>query len=214
VSLFLSSVNAETIAWRVSWADCRRYCRLNSGIKMNMPIDTEGQHLSAIMTIDDCPPKTASWKYALTCVLVILGSLFAYDFKISAAPSRHHPNVLFIAVDDLRPELQCYASQVMKPRAITPHLDRLAASGILFSHAYCNQAVCGASRLSLMTGLYPEFTGERTYHVTDWRTRWPHVVTINQHFRANGYTTVGLEKYIMAPLAQVSIQPIGPSGFR
>lgn len=161
---------------------------------MKMPIDTEGQHLIAIMTIDDCPPKTASWKYALTCVLVILGSLFAYDFKISAAPSRHHPNVLFIAVDDLRPELQCYASQVMKPRAITPHLDRLAASGILFSHAYCNQAVCGASRLSLMTGLYPEFTGERTYHVTDWRTRWPHVVTINQHFRANGYTTVGLGK--------------------
>ncbi|MEM7790915.1 MAG: sulfatase-like hydrolase/transferase, partial [Verrucomicrobiota bacterium] len=63
------------------------------------------------------------------------------------------PNVLFIAVDDLRPELGCYGS-----RAITPNIDKLAASGMRFDRAYCNQAVCGASRTSLMTGLYPEYT--------------------------------------------------------
>ncbi|MEM0926378.1 MAG: sulfatase [Planctomycetota bacterium] len=104
------------------------------------------------------------------------------------------PNVLFIAVDDLRPELQCYSTPGQPNRAITPNLDKLAASGIRFTRAYCNQAVCGASRLSLMTGLYPEFTNERTYHVTDWRKRWGSVVTLNQHFTANGYKTVGLGK--------------------
>ncbi len=99
------------------------------------------------------------------------------------------PNILFIAVDDLRPELGCYGS-----RAITPHLDALASKGLVFERAYCNQAVCGASRLSLMAGLYPEHTDERTYHVTDWRQRWPNVVTLNQHLTQNGYTTVGLGK--------------------
>jgi arylsulfatase A-like enzyme len=99
------------------------------------------------------------------------------------------PNVLFIAIDDLRPELGCYGS-----RALTPNIDRLAASGLSFDRAYCNQAVCGASRVSLMTGLYPEFTGERTYHVTDWRKRWADVVTLNQHFTQSGYTTIGLGK--------------------
>lgn len=108
----------------------------------------------------------------------------------SAAPGSKAPlNVLFIAVDDLRPELGCYGS-----RALTPNIDRLASSGLSFDRAYCNQAVCGASRVSLMTGLYPEFTGERTYHVTDWRKRWSHIVTMNQHFKANGYTTIGLGK--------------------
>ena len=61
------------------------------------------------------------------------------------------PNVLFIAVDDLRPELACYGT-----RALTPNIDALAAGGMRFDRAYCNQAVCGASRVSLMTGLYPE----------------------------------------------------------
>lgn len=99
------------------------------------------------------------------------------------------PNVLFIAVDDLRPELGVYGS-----RAVTPNIDAFAATGLRFDRAYCNQAVCGASRLSLMTGLYPEFTGERSFHVTDWRKRWTDVVTLNQHFVAGGYNTVGLGK--------------------
>ena len=99
------------------------------------------------------------------------------------------PNVLFIAVDDLRPELACYGT-----RALTPNIDALAAGGLRFDRAYCNQAVCGASRVSLMTGLYPERTGERSFHVTDWRKRHADVVTMNQHFMQNGYQTVGLGK--------------------
>ncbi|MDF1823355.1 MAG: sulfatase [Verrucomicrobiales bacterium] len=99
------------------------------------------------------------------------------------------PNVLFIAVDDLRPELATYGAEVQ-----TPNLDRLAASGVRFDRAYCNQAVCGASRLSLMGGLYPTKTGEQTFHVTDWRKRHPEMLTMNQHFRANGYRTLGIGK--------------------
>ncbi len=99
------------------------------------------------------------------------------------------PNVLFIAVDDLRPELGVYGS-----RAKTPNIDRLAASGLQFNRAYCNQAVCGASRVSLMTGLYPEYTGERSAHVIGWRERHPDVVTLNQFFKQNGYITVGIGK--------------------
>jgi arylsulfatase A-like enzyme len=113
---------------------------------------------------------------------------FAVVILASLATGKQ-PNVLFIAVDDLRPELGCYGT-----RAITPHLDTLAASGLMFGHAYCNQAVCGASRLSLMSGLYPERTGERTFHVTDWRARHADVITLNQHFKANGYNTAGLGK--------------------
>jgi len=107
----------------------------------------------------------------------------------SAALAADRPNVLFIAVDDLRPELGTYGT-----RAITSNIDKLAASGVRFERAYCNQAVCGASRVSLMTGLYPEHTGERSYHVTGWRERWADTVTLNQHFLANGYNTVGLGK--------------------
>ncbi len=99
------------------------------------------------------------------------------------------PNVLFIAIDDLRPELGAYGS-----RAVTPNLDRLAAEGLRFDRAYCAQAVCGASRLSLMTSLYPEYTEERTHHVSDWRQRHPKVVTLNQLFKSNGYLTMGVGK--------------------
>lgn len=99
------------------------------------------------------------------------------------------PNVLFIAVDDLRPELATYGAAVK-----TPNLDRLAATGVRFDRAYCNQAVCGASRLSLMGGLYPTKTKEQTFHVTDWRKRHPDLLTMNQHFRENGYFVLGTGK--------------------
>jgi hypothetical protein len=63
--------------------------------------------------------------------------------------SDSQPNVLFIVVDDLRPELGCYG----KTHILSPNIDNLASNGVLFDRAYCNMPVCGASRASLMTGI-------------------------------------------------------------
>ena len=110
---------------------------------------------------------------------------------VLSCPSRTQasPNVLFIAIDDLRPELGCYGKHV-----ISPNIDKLAASGVQFNRAYCQQAVCGASRLSLMGGLYPTNTREQTFHVNGWRERHPNLLTMNQHFGMHGYQTIGMGK--------------------
>lgn len=92
------------------------------------------------------------------------------------------PNVLFISVDDLRPDIGCYGNAVVK----TPHLDRIAARGLVFERAYCQQAVCSPSRSSIMTGLRPDAT--RVYDlVTHFRAANPDVVTLPQHFKNHGY---------------------------
>tara|TARA_R110002050_G_scaffold147761_1_gene273831 strand:- start:4143 stop:5570 length:1428 start_codon:yes stop_codon:yes gene_type:complete len=95
------------------------------------------------------------------------------------------PNVLFIVVDDLRPELGCYGQRQIK----SPAIDKLAANGLTFVNAYCNVPVCGASRASLLTGIRPtsnRFVGYNTYAQDDA----PGAVSLPQHFRNNGYYTV------------------------
>ncbi|TWU62709.1 Arylsulfatase [Crateriforma conspicua] len=92
------------------------------------------------------------------------------------------PNVLFVAIDDLRPELGCYGSEI----AVTPNLDALAADGLLFNRAYCQQAICRPSRASLMTGARPETTG-LFHNYVSLRELQPNILTLSQHFIANGY---------------------------
>ncbi len=95
------------------------------------------------------------------------------------------PNVLFIAIDDLRPELGCYGS----PIAQSPHLDELAKDGMRFDRAYCQQAICSPSRASLMTGARPDQIGviENTAYFRELNTE---VVTLPQHFISQGYEAV------------------------
>ena len=126
-------------------------------------------------------------KQNLKTKLLLLFSLWFGLLAFAVADER--PNVLFIAIDDLRPELGTYGTGVK-----TPNFDRFATTGLRFDRAYCQQAVCGASRLSIMGGLYPTRTGEQTFHVKDWRKRWPRLLTMNQHFGKQGYQTVGLGK--------------------
>lgn len=101
----------------------------------------------------------------------------------------NRPNILFIAVDDLRPELGCYGNDIIK----TPYIDRLARGGVLFNRAYCQQAVCNPSRASLLTGMRPD-----SVRVWDLRVHFretvPDVVTLPQHFKDNGYYTAGIGK--------------------
>ncbi|MGB7347089.1 MAG: sulfatase [Pirellulaceae bacterium] len=92
------------------------------------------------------------------------------------------PNVLFIAIDDLRPELGCYDS----PIAVSPNLDALASGGLLFNRAYCQQAICRPSRASLMTGARPETTG-LFHNYVSLRELQPEILTLPQHFIAHGY---------------------------
>lgn len=98
-------------------------------------------------------------------------------------------NVLFIAVDDLRPELNCYGATHVK----SPNIDRLASRSTLFNQAYCQQAVCAPSRNSIMTGLRPDAMGVYDLY-TFFRNKVPEVVTIPQHFKNHGYYTERIGK--------------------
>jgi arylsulfatase A-like enzyme len=119
-------------------------------------------------------------------------------------------NVLFIAVDDLRPQLGCYGD----PLAKTPNLDRLASQGVLFNRAYCQQAVCSPSRTSLLTGRRPDTT--KIYNLEDhFRTTIPDVVTLPQHFKNSGYHTQALGKIYHGALddkASWSVPSTGVTG--
>ncbi len=109
--------------------------------------------------------------------------------KPMAAATGPKPNVLFIAVDDLRPELNCYGRDYIK----SPNIDRLAKMGMAFDRAYVQQAVCSPSRSSLMTGTRPDSTKVWDL-VTHFRVAEPNIVTIPEHFKKNGYFVQGMGK--------------------
>ena len=119
-------------------------------------------------------------------ILLLLALAFSCqpaDKSTKEPPSK--PNILFIAIDDLRPELGCYGSDIAK----TPNIDGLASQGMRFNRAYCQQAICSPSRASLMMGTRPETNGIFENY-TYFRDLHPDIATLPQHFRANGYETV------------------------
>jgi hypothetical protein len=105
------------------------------------------------------------------------------------ADAKRRPNVLFIAVDDLRADLGCYGNQAIR----SPHLDKLATRSTLFERSYCQQAVCNPSRASLLTGLRPDTLGIWNL-ATHFREKRPDIVTLPQLFKQQGYTTHGVGK--------------------
>jgi arylsulfatase A-like enzyme len=108
---------------------------------------------------------------------------------VAAETAPQKPNVLFIAVDDLRSELSCYGKDYIK----SPNIDRIAKAGMVFDRAYCQQAVCGPSRTSLITGMRPDTTKVWDL-VTHFRKAQPDVVTLQQNFKNNGYFVQGMGK--------------------
>ncbi len=128
----------------------------------------------------------------------------------SESSSTRRPNILFIAVDDLRPELHCYGAS----HIVSPNIDRLARTGVRFDMAYCMISVCGASRASLMTGIRP--TPRRfTSYLTRADKDAPGIKTMNTHFRQHGYYTVSLGKIFHVPADNAdgwSEKPWRPSG--
>jgi len=99
------------------------------------------------------------------------------------------PNILFVAVDDLRPEFGAYGFDYIK----SPNIDRIARAGVVFDRAYCQQAVCSPSRTSLMTGARPDTTKVWDLE-THFRVAIPQVVTLGQHFKQHGYFVQGMGK--------------------
>ena len=107
----------------------------------------------------------------------------------SFAQSKSKPNVLFIAIDDLKPILGCYGDKMIK----TPNIDRIAKNGTIFFANYCQQAVCGPTRASIMTGKRPDYT-----KIWDLKTKMrdmnPDILSMPQYFITQGYSTQGIGK--------------------
>ena len=109
--------------------------------------------------------------------------------RAASRAAARRPNVLFIAVDDLRPQLGCYGVPWIK----SPHLDALAARGTLFENAYCQQAVCAPTRASLLSGMRPDST--RVWDLfTPLESTRPDITTLPELFREHGYDTISLGK--------------------
>ena len=108
--------------------------------------------------------------------------------SVSAAPP-DQPNVLFMIADDLNTALSGFGHEQCK----TPNLDRLAARGVKFESMHCQYPVCGASRASLMSGLYP-YSNLTLGNTGTLRGSMPNVVTLSQTFRKNGYFAARVSK--------------------
>ena len=121
-------------------------------------------------------------KQRLPCLAVLPMTVF---LLFSSAFADSKPNVLFIAIDDLRPELGCYNNTHIK----TPFIDKFAESALVFNRAYCQVAVCGASRANLMTGILP--TQKRfVTHDTRVDKDAPNAKTLPEVFKTADYTTI------------------------
>jgi iduronate 2-sulfatase len=112
-------------------------------------------------------------------------------FAFCSCKSQTKKNVLLIIVDDLKPTLACYGNS----QIVSPNFDKLASKSVLFTNCHAQQAVCAPSRVSLMTGMRPDYT-----QVLDLKTKMrdknPNILTIPQHLKAEGYKTIGIGKVL------------------
>lgn len=129
--------------------------------------------------------KTLSYLFGLVVLTISCGQKELRDKPF---------NVLFIAVDDLRPELGCYGKDYM----YTPNIDKLAKEARVFNKAFCQQAICGPSRASILSGIYPHESGVMDFE-TSFRNKFPDLKTLPQLFKNNGYHAYGVGKIYHHP---------------
>jgi iduronate 2-sulfatase len=120
----------------------------------------------------------------LNMILIGLATL-----PVLAQAKENKPNVLFIAVDDLKPLIGAYGDKI----SVTPGLDRLAREGIAFQNCYVQQAISAATRASLLTGMRPDKTKVWDL-VTDFRQVNTNAVSLPEYFIKNGYETAATGK--------------------
>src|SRR6476659_2456676 len=115
---------------------------------------------------------------------------FAPAAIVRAAPPKR--NILFLAIDDMNDWIGCLHGH---PNTITPNLDRQAARGVNFTSAHCAAPLCNPARSAMMTGRRPSSTGVYTNNQPYAGSKaLKGVVTMNQHFKNNGYLTLGCGK--------------------
>lgn len=134
-------------------------------------------------------PQCRAFFTRMACSSAMLAVMVAGLAAFAAPEAPPKPNILFIAIDDLRPELGCYGKSYVH----SPNIDRLASAGIAFNHAYCQEATCSPSRTAVLTGLRPD-TSKVWDLVTSFRKAQPDVVTLGQQFMRNGYFVQGFSK--------------------
>ena len=175
----LQSLLLEHLAWRRHWASHH-----SMEIRRPMP---------RLLQIFDAPMHP--WRNLPPLIALLFGCAGpAIPAARGTEQEQVRPNVLFIAVDDLRPELGCYGVTEIH----TPNIDALSKSGVQFNRAYCQLAVCNPSRVSLMTGLRPD--SSRVWDlITRFRETVPDVVTLPQHFMKHGYTALSFGKIFHNP---------------
>ena len=127
--------------------------------------------------------------YFAVLVMTVITSCAGNTKPGEKKPGEKPKNILFIAVDDLKPLLGSYGDTII----LTPHMDELASQGFVFTNSHCQQAVCAPSRASLLTGKRPDYT-----QVWDLKTlirdKNPDIVTMPQYFKQKGYLTAATGK--------------------
>ena len=121
-------------------------------------------------------------KFSLTSLIALVA--------LCATVFGQKKNVLFIAVDDLRPELGAYGIDFVK----TPNIDKLASQSIVFERAYCQVALCSPSRTSLLTGRRPDTNHVWRISADEYWRNYTNATTIPQYFKENGYVSAGMGK--------------------
>ena len=153
-----------------------------------------------------CPALYRRNTYQCTVIKLMLFLVsFAWSVggvDLHGSKESQRPNVLFIAVDDLRMDLGCYGNS----HVITPNLDRLASEGVRFTRAYCQQAVCNPSRASALTGLRPDTLKVWDLH-THFREYLPEVETLPAFFKRHGYRTRSIGKVFHNDTRRVEGRP-------
>jgi arylsulfatase A-like enzyme len=134
---------------------------------------------------------------------IILLAMTTTLAAVAQKKSASKPNILFIAVDDLKPILGCYGNKLVK----TPNIDRLAKMATVFNGNYCQQAVCGPTRASIMTGKRPDYT--KIWNLTtQMRDMNPDIVTLPQYLISQGYETSGIGKIYHPSSALNGVDPV------
>lgn len=133
--------------------------------------------------------KNIKWLLCSIISIAIFGSCENNSTSPTKRIVQKRPNILFVSIDDLGPNLGVYDNTVI----VSPNIDAFAKTGTTFRNTYCQAAVCAPSRASLMTGLRPDST--RVWLCGDkFRKLHPGITTMPQHFNKHGYRTVCIGK--------------------